>query len=268
MMPKLRGGYYRRKVVSHEPIEGTDRGRFYRMLHRLTLECGHQVVRGPFPRKCNFSVAECYECGPKPKPVEAEDVEGGVVTVYEIRIKDLMAKLSAEVDRLLAVDQHRESLRKENAELSAANEALRQRNGELDRLFELQHSRVQVADREWQQATGRTDVMPDLGRLVDWLREGRDKAHLRGGQEMLYRIRGSLENYGQQGGDVEVMRQVERLINEAVIRELKALATWVRDGTGYNRDDARDEIARAIENRIRDHEKLLELLRPPSPPGA
>lgn len=35
------------------------------------------------------------------------------------------------------------------------------------------------------------------------------------------------------------------------IYELEILADWVRSGN-YNRDDARDEIARAIENRVRE----------------
>lgn len=36
-----------------------------------------------------------------------------------------------------------------------------------------------------------------------------------------------------------------------VIGELSRLRDWIKDGTGYNRDDAPDEIARAIANRIR-----------------
>jgi len=35
------------------------------------------------------------------------------------------------------------------------------------------------------------------------------------------------------------------------IKELRALREWIKDGDGYNRDDAPDEIARAIDNRIR-----------------
>lgn len=42
------------------------------------------------------------------------------------------------------------------------------------------------------------------------------------------------------------------------IQELKALHLWVRQGTGYDRDDARDEIARAIWNRICDLEREQE----------
>lgn len=37
----------------------------------------------------------------------------------------------------------------------------------------------------------------------------------------------------------------------AVIAELRSLWKWVKDGRGYERDDAPDEIARAIDNRIR-----------------
>jgi len=35
------------------------------------------------------------------------------------------------------------------------------------------------------------------------------------------------------------------------ISELEALGKWVRDAREYNRDDSIDEIARAIENRVR-----------------
>lgn len=41
-----------------------------------------------------------------------------------------------------------------------------------------------------------------------------------------------------------------------VIKELRRLGQWVRAGD-YERDDARDEIARAIENRIRQLELML-----------
>ena len=36
-------------------------------------------------------------------------------------------------------------------------------------LFALQHSRVQAAEKRWQDATGRHDAMPDLGTLIEWL---------------------------------------------------------------------------------------------------
>lgn len=39
-----------------------------------------------------------------------------------------------------------------------------------------------------------------------------------------------------------------------VITELNLLRDWIKDGSGYNRDDAPDEIARAIANRIREIE--------------
>lgn len=39
--------------------------------------------------------------------------------------------------------------------------------------------------------------------------------------------------------------------NQSVLHELRELRKWIKDGSGYNRDDAPDEIARAIDNRIR-----------------
>ena len=40
-----------------------------------------------------------------------------------------------------------------------------------DAMMEIRHQRTVEADREWQQATGQHDVFPDLGALIDWLRE-------------------------------------------------------------------------------------------------
>jgi hypothetical protein len=43
-------------------------------------------------------------------------------------------------------------------------------------------------------------------------------------------------------------------VARGVIIELNLLRAWIKDGSGYNRDDAPDEIARAIANRIREIE--------------
>jgi hypothetical protein len=41
---------------------------------------------------------------------------------------------------------------------------------ELDRLFEIQHRRTVEADQLWREAhPGNDHVIPDLGRLVEWL---------------------------------------------------------------------------------------------------
>ena len=45
-----------------------------------------------------------------------------------------------------------------------------------------------------------------------------------------------------------------RAVDDIVITELRQLGEWVRK-MEYNRDDAPDEIARAIENRIREIER-------------
>ena len=49
----------------------------------------------------------------------------------------------------------------------------------------------------------------------------------------------------------EVIQIVNAGIRAEVIAELEKLAQWVREGD-YSKDDARDEIARVIENRIRE----------------
>jgi hypothetical protein len=40
---------------------------------------------------------------------------------------------------------------------------------ELRDLFDLQQTRMERATKAWQQATGNPHVLPDLGRLLDWL---------------------------------------------------------------------------------------------------
>ena len=47
-------------------------------------------------------------------------------------------------------------------------------NEELNQLFDLQRKRMQEADKRWQEATGKHDVWPDLGDLLDWLMENMD----------------------------------------------------------------------------------------------
>ena len=46
---------------------------------------------------------------------------------------------------------------------------LRAANRELQSLFDLQHRRSQEAIQLWQTATGEHNMVPDLGRLLDWL---------------------------------------------------------------------------------------------------
>jgi hypothetical protein len=64
---------------------------------------------------------------------------------------------------------------------------------ELDQLFELQHTRTVEADKLWREAhPGNDFVIPDLGRLVEWLLEERavvkeslTAAYARGWDDML-----------------------------------------------------------------------------------
>lgn len=41
----------------------------------------------------------------------------------------------------------------------------------LQALFDLQQTRMERATAAWREATGQHDVLPDLGRLLDWLLE-------------------------------------------------------------------------------------------------
>lgn len=51
-------------------------------------------------------------------------------------------------------------------------------------------------------------------------------------------------------------------VARGVITELNLLRDWIKDGRGYNRDDAPDEIARAIANRIREIESRENTVTP------
>ena len=53
---------------------------------------------------------------------------------------------------------------------------MKDENEEFNRLFKLQHKRTIEADRLWREAhPERGDVLPDLGELIGWLLEERNK---------------------------------------------------------------------------------------------
>lgn len=48
---------------------------------------------------------------------------------------------------------------------------LRARCAELEALFDIIDKRIHEATHLWQKATGKTDCLPDLGRLLEWFME-------------------------------------------------------------------------------------------------
>jgi len=52
-------------------------------------------------------------------------------------------------------------------------EDLKERLTDYDQLFNLQHSRMAKATKRWQDATGKHEIFPDLGDLLDWLLESK-----------------------------------------------------------------------------------------------
>lgn len=65
-------------------------------------------------------------------------------------------------------------------------------------------------------------------------------------------------------------QQRERIRREVALEflaEWNALAKWVRTGEGYRREDARDEIARVVENYSRELEKRFSLDQPAQQEG-
>ena len=50
-------------------------------------------------------------------------------------------------------------------------DSMQQRIEEYDGLFDLQWSRIKEATEVWQRATGKHDVLPDLGDLIRWMQQ-------------------------------------------------------------------------------------------------
>lgn len=62
-------------------------------------------------------------------------------------------------------------------EAEATIAALREENAQLNQLFAFQHERAMEATKLWREAHPGNDlVMPDLGRLLDWLIDRGDRA--------------------------------------------------------------------------------------------
>lgn len=73
--------------------------------------------------------------------------------------KEGLAFTAAEVDSIKARIEELEA-----GQLEALTAAL-----ELQQLFDLQQTRMGVADNLWRMATGKHNVSPDLGQLIEWL---------------------------------------------------------------------------------------------------
>ena len=93
----------------------------------------------------------------------------------------------------------------------------------LERLFEMQHSRSQEADKRWQDATGKHDTIPDLGDLLQWLMAEIDRLK----QE--YK---ASQKRGQQQAEMHkiVTDQIEQQTKEACIKEAEKFAMTYATG--------------------------------------
>ena len=79
-------------------------------------------------------------------------------------LKNRIAELEAQLEALQKKAEWAVAQNKRIAELEAEV-------SENDAMMEIRRKRTIEADREWQQATGQHDVFPDLGTLIDWLRD-------------------------------------------------------------------------------------------------
>jgi len=73
------------------------------------------------------------------------------------------AELQAEVE------EARNALTQYNLDMMEMDSGLEAENKELNALFNMQQRRMGEAVKLWQDATGKHDTLPDLGRLLDWL---------------------------------------------------------------------------------------------------
>lgn len=77
------------------------------------------------------------------------------------------------------------------------------------------------------QQIGWSQCAEELESLIPALSEVVRQAHTDGANWMLDNIRGSLRGYPNQGGDIEVMTEVERLIRQTHAEAIEAAATVV-----------------------------------------
>lgn len=76
-----------------------------------------------------------------------------------------------------------QDMRDEMQSLKDQIEELRIENKELNGLFDLQHKRSVEADKLWQEAHNKPGVIPDLGKLIEWLMAERNNAYNEGYDE-------------------------------------------------------------------------------------
>lgn len=129
-----------------------------------------------------------------------------------------------------------------------AEQAERERD-ELQALLDLQHTRTVVADKEWQAATGKHNILPDFGALIDWLRGERDEYFA--SLEKIRAAFGIVTNNGLtlSGG------LVDYVINR-----------YAEERTGHEVLKAQVAELQGDKDRIR--KRIVELLGPPGNPNA
>jgi len=91
--------------------------------------------------------------------------------IEELRGRRLteMDKLENLSNRAEAAEATCQSLREQSSRWEAQALEAGVRIAELEALFALQQTRMAEATRMWQEATGKQDVLPDLGDLLAWL---------------------------------------------------------------------------------------------------
>lgn len=130
-------------------------------------------------------------------------------------------------------------------------------NQEYKRLFDKQHERVAIADKFWQIAHNKPDVLPDLGELVEYLlnelatqgdRIDRAGSRLHEMTDLLFRTDREREAFRTENARLRILQRSEKeIIVGALRRQLGAHAIDQPDGSikvGWN-DINQDESLRS-----------------------
>lgn len=86
---------------------------------------------------------------------------------------------------------------------------LEQEIKEMQELFDLQHTRSREADKLWQEATGKHDTLPDLGRLLEWLINRGEEA-----RKLLMRVMDIATGNGWEESRGELYRDIKAVIEK------------------------------------------------------
>lgn len=94
-------------------------------------------------------------------------------------------------------------------ELAAELATAKERIAEYESVFALQRKRMAEADKRWQNATGNHNVMPDLGKLLEWLMADADAA-----KAQVAELRAALRDIADDSADEWAQNRARRALDK------------------------------------------------------